>query len=132
MNSVNIAGRLTRDPETRDVGADNKVASFGIAVDGQKKDETNFFDVEVWGKTAEIVTGYFKKGSFILVSGRLRQDKWEKDGKTNSKVIVVGERVSFGPKVDGGGDAKPDAPAASPKKSTASKPAAPAADEEFF
>jgi single-strand DNA-binding protein len=127
MNRVSLTGRLTRDPESRDVGADNKVASFGLAVDGAKKDETFFFDVEVWGKTAELVTTYLKKGSFAIIDGRLRQDKWEKDGQKNSKVLIVAERVEFGPKQSDGGGEKESAPKSSGK---ASGKASPAVDEE--
>lgn len=117
MNVVTLAGRLTRDPEVRAVGDDNKVAKFGLALDGIKKDQVDFVDVETWGKSAEIVEKFFSKGSFILLSGRLKQDTWDdkESGKKNSKVFVVAERVEFGPKEtkgDGGGN---DAPASSGK-----------------
>lgn len=104
MNRVTLTGRLTRDPEVKAVGDDNKVAKFGIAVDRNVKDKSDFFDVEVWGKTADIVEKFFSKGKFIIIDGRLQQDTWEKDGQKNSKVFVVAERVEFGPKTDGGGD----------------------------
>lgn len=113
VNAVHIAGHLTRDPETRTAGS-TSVASFGVALnrtfkkaDGTKSEETSFVDVEAWGKTGELVQQHLKRGSLILVEGRLKQDTWEKDGQKRSKLYVVADRVHF---VDTG--TKSDAPAA--------------------
>lgn len=134
MNKVVLTGNLTRDVELREVG-ENKVARFGLAVRGFKKDETHFFDVEAWGKTGEFVSNYFSKGSFAILSGRLKQETWEKDGNRNSRVVIVAEEVDFGPKVDGGGD-KQEAPksgAASGKSGGSSaKRSGPAEEEDIF
>lgn len=137
MNVVVLAGRLTRDPEIRAVGDDNKVAKFGLALDGIKKDQVDFVDVETWGKSADIVEKFFKKGSFILVNGRLKQDSWEKDGQKNTKVFVVAERVEFGPKdkTDGGGESSSGGdskPASSGKSGGGSRRSVPVDDEDIF
>ena len=91
-NSVTLVGRLTRDPEVKDVG-ETKVAKFGLAVDGYKKDKTNFFDVEIWGKGAEIAEEYITKGKQVSVLGELVQDSWEKDGEKRSKVFIKAEHI---------------------------------------
>ena len=73
---------------------DKELASFTIAVD-DRGDYTNFIDCTAWGKTAETIANHFAKGKQIGVSGRLRQDRWEKDGQKRSKVGVVVENFTF-------------------------------------
>lgn len=91
------SGRLTRDPESRQVG-EKTVVSFGLAVNGYG-DKVSFLDVEAWGKTAEIVEQYAGKGKLITVVGRLEQQRWEKDGQKRSKVLVVANTVELGPRL---------------------------------
>ena len=93
-NNVIIVGRLTRDPETKTVG-EYRIVEFSLAVGERKKDETSFFEVKAWGKLAEIVSQYASKGKQILVSGRLKQDRWNKDGKNFSKVYINAETVQL-------------------------------------
>lgn len=63
--------------------------------DGQKVDETYYFDVTLWGKIAETLKPYLTKGKQIAVTGRLKQDRWEKDGVKNSKVSIVAQDVQL-------------------------------------
>lgn len=95
-NKCLMIGNLTRDPETKAVGSGN-LCRFSIAMNHRSKDkpETCFLDVVAWGKQADFVAQYFRKGKAILVEGRLKQETWEKDGKQNSKHLLVAERVSF-------------------------------------
>lgn len=111
INHVILIGNLTRD-----VGDGYSVlsngqakASISIAVNRSKKsgdqwvDETSYFDITVWGKTAENLKPYFVKGQKIAVEGYLKQDRWEKDGQKFSKVSVVANSVQLlgGKKQDG-------------------------------
>jgi single-strand DNA-binding protein len=102
FNKVILAGNLTRDVEVRKLTSGTSVATLGLAsnrnftVNGEKKEETLFVDVEVWGKTAELCGEYLSKGRNILVEGRLKLDSWEDaDGKKRSKVLVTAESVQF-------------------------------------
>ncbi len=101
-NRVILVGNLTRDPELRYVPSGTAVIELGLAVNDRRKnasgewvDETTFVDVTLWGRTAEIASEYLNKGSSVLIEGRLKLDTWEKDGKKNSKLRVVGERMQM-------------------------------------
>ena len=117
LNSVNIMGNLTRDPEMKYIPSGKAVCSLSIAnnrvytKNGEKVTEVSYFDVEVWGLAAENCSKYLTKGSGIIVEGRLRQDRWEKDGKTQSRVRITANAVHFLPKKQNN-TAQPD-PAAS-------------------
>ncbi len=116
LNSVNIMGNLTRDPELKTIPSGKSVCSMSIAnnrvysKNNEKVTEVSYFDVEVWGLVAENCAKYLKKGSGIIVEGRLKQDRWEKDGKTQSRVRISANSVHFMPKKaeDGGGVHKTD------------------------
>lgn len=103
LNSVQLAGHVTRDVECRQLGPDNQVANFGIAINrrwkdksGDLKEDVTFLDVECFGKLAENVSQYVSKGSPLYVSGRLKLDQWEdKDGSKRSKIKVVADSVQF-------------------------------------
>jgi single-strand DNA-binding protein len=104
FNKVILAGNLTRDPELRYTPKGTAVARITLAVnrvfggeDGQKKEEVSFIDVEVWGRQAEVIGQYMKKGRPLLVEGRLKLDSWEdKNTKQKmSKLKVVLESFSF-------------------------------------
>ena len=144
FNKVIIAGNLTRDPELRYTPKGSAVAKIGMAVNrtwkneaGENKEEVSFIDIEAWGRQAEVIAQYMRKGRPLLVEGRLKQDTWE-DKNTHqkqSKLKVVLESFSFidskGP--DGGGP-----PGEAPRRpARAGKPAespeggeAPAAEED--
>lgn len=101
FNRVTLLGNLTRDPELKYIPSGTAVAEVGLAVNERVKkgnewvDEVHYFDVVLWGKTAEAAANYLNKGSQMLVDGRLRFEQWEKDGKKHSKVKVVGERMQM-------------------------------------
>jgi single-strand DNA-binding protein len=113
FNRVILLGNVTRDPELRYISNGTAVTDVGLAVNDRRKtasgewvEETTFVDVTLWGRTAEIAGEYVTKGSPLMIEGRLKLDTWEKDGKKNSKLRVVGERMQLlGSKSGGGGDA---------------------------
>ena len=95
-------GNVTRDPELRYIASGSAVTEIGLAVNDRRKgpngdwiEETTFVDVTLWARTAEIASEYLTKGSPVLIEGRLKLDTWEKDGKKNSKLRVVGERMQM-------------------------------------
>ena len=104
LNSVLIEGNLTRDPELKTLPSGTPTCTFGIAtnryykVQGEKKQEVSYFDVEVWSKNAENCSQYLKKGSGVRVVGRLKMDSWTgEDGGRKTKVKIVAEHVEFKP-----------------------------------
>ena len=105
FNKVIIAGNLTRDPELRYTPKGTAVARITLAVNrtftssegGEKKEEVSFVDVDIWGRQAEVISQYMKKGRPLLVEGRLKQDTWEDKNtkQKQSKLKVVLESFSF-------------------------------------
>ena len=97
-NKVILIGRMTRDIEVRYTSTGMAVGDFSLAVNGQMKDKhdiVSFIDVTAWGRTAEVIAEYGGKGKQILVEGKLRQERWEKDGQARSKLKVVCERMQL-------------------------------------
>ena len=98
-----ITGNLTRDPELRTTPNGASVCSFSVAVNrvyrdsnGEQKEDVSFIDCSAWGKLAEMISQYAKKGSGVLVSGRLDQRSFEgKDGARRSRVEIVVEDFNF-------------------------------------
>jgi single-strand DNA-binding protein len=130
-NKVILVGNLTRDPELRYTPKGMAIAKIGLAVNrnwtsesGEKKEEVTFVDVDAFGRQAETLGQYMKKGSPILIEGRLRLDQWDdkQTGQKRSKLGVVVEGFQFlggGNRAEGGeAPRRPSAPSA---------PAAPAA-----
>lgn len=104
INSLTVIGRIVRDLDENSyivLESGTARANVSIAVnhsvkkDGQWIDDTSFFDITIWGKTAENLKPYLTKGKQIAVSGYLKQDRWEKDGKKNSRVYIVAETVEL-------------------------------------
>ena len=132
LNHVVLIGRLTKDLGTDErsfgyVANGQARANVSIAVNRSKKngdqwtDEVNYFDITIWGKTAENLKPYLTKGKMIAVDGYLKQDRWEKDGQKMSKVTVVANNVQLlGGKGDGTGTAAPGAPKFQPNNAQAS------------
>jgi single-strand DNA-binding protein len=134
FNKVILAGNLTRDPELRYLPKGTAVAQFSLAVNrtwktetGENKEEVSFIDIEAFGRQAEVIAQYMRKGRPLLVEGRLKMDTWE-DKTTHqkkSKLKVVLESFSFidskGP--DGGGPPGADAPRRPAAVPGAAKPA---------
>lgn len=118
LNSVMLIGNITRDIETRYTPKGTAVAKIGLAINrqwttdsGEKKEDVCFVDVEAFGKQAEVLAQYCKKGDPLFVSGRLKLDSWE-DKQTQqkrSKLGVVLESFQFlGGKKDGERSTKPE------------------------
>jgi single-strand DNA-binding protein len=112
FNRVVLMGNLTRDPELRYIASGTAVSDIGLAVNDRVKkgdqwvDEATFVDVTLWGRDAEIVNEYLGKGSPVLIEGRLKLDRWEKDGQKHSKLKVVAQSVRLvGGRGEGGGRA---------------------------
>ena len=103
LNHITIMGRLTRDPELRTTQSGVSVASFTAAVDrdfggrdGSER-QTDFIDCVAWRQTGEFVSKYFRKGSMIVVSGRLQSRKWQdRDGTNRTNWEIVADNVYFG------------------------------------
>ena len=116
LNKVLLIGNLTRAPELRYTPSGTAVSDLRLAVNrsyttqgGEKREETCFLTVVVWGKQAESAAQYLDKGSPVLVEGRLQTRDWEtKDGQKRNVVEVVAERLQFlGRGRGGGGGATP-------------------------
>ncbi len=146
FNKVILVGNLTRDPELRYTPKGLAIAKVGLAINrswnsetGEKKEEVTFVDVDIFGRTAENVAQYMKKGRPILIEGRLRLDQWDdkQTGQKRSKLGVVGETVQFlgsptgGGGEGGGGEAprRPSAPSA-PAPSPTAEPDMPPQDDD--
>lgn len=102
INSVVLIGRLTKDPELRHTPGGTAVCELSLAVNGREKDASgdwaeraDFFDVTVWGNQGENCARYLSKGKQCAVDGRLRQDRWEKDGQKRSAVKIIANSVQF-------------------------------------
>ena len=109
MNSVILIGNLTTDVELREFGPEKQRATFGLAVDRAGKDsDTDFFNVSVWDRQAQLCADYLAKGRKIALEGRLRYRTWEDEGKKRSAVEVVAYRVEFlGVPAGSGGEVVP-------------------------
>jgi single-strand DNA-binding protein len=94
-NRIILIGRLTREPEIRFATSGTQIASFSLAVDRGKDNETDFVNIVAFGKTAEFIENYMTKGRLILVDGQLRIEKYEKNGETKTAAKVVANNVRF-------------------------------------
>jgi single-strand DNA-binding protein len=142
FNKVILLGNLTRDPEVRYTPKGTAVTELGMAVNrvytaenGEKREETTFVDVTLWGRTAEIAGEYLKKGRPVFIEGRLQLDTWDdkQSGQKRSKLKVVGEGLQLlgsrpgGSGGGGGGDeessgASRSSKSAPPPKAAPSEP----------
>lgn len=99
MNKVILVGRLTRDPELRVTAGERNcsVARFGIAVPKNKnREEADFFNVECWEGLAEFANNYLRKGSKIVLSGKLSDNSYnDKDGNRRQNVVIVVNEIEF-------------------------------------
>jgi single-strand DNA-binding protein len=110
LNQVTLIGRLTKDVDVRYTTQGTAIGRMSIACNRMKKDEVDYFDVEVWGKMAENLKSYLVKGKQIAIVGRLKQDRWTgQDGKAASRVGIVAEHIQLigGVKSDGQSQAQP-------------------------
>jgi single-strand DNA-binding protein len=112
INKVLLFGNLTRDPELRAMPSGMNVASFSIATnrvykdrDGKKQEQTDFHNVVVFGRQADTVSQYLKKGSSVFIEGRMQTRTWDKDNVKHYRTEVVADQVQFGPRSSGAGAA---------------------------
>jgi len=130
LNRVLLIGNLTRDPEVRYTPKGTAVADIGLAVnrvysgeDGEKREETTFVDVTLWGRQAEVAGQYLKKGRPVFIEGRLQLDTWDdkQTGQKRSRLRVVCENMQLlGSRSETEGSPsparRPHAPSAPPQK----------------
>lgn len=112
INKVLLFGNLTRDPELKALPSGMNVSNFSIATnrvfrdrDGKKQEQTDFHNVVVFGRQADTVSQYMKKGSSVFIEGRLQTRSWDDktSGEKKYRTEVIADRVQFGPKGSGGG-----------------------------
>ena len=121
-----VFGNLTRDPELRALPSGMNVASFSVATnrvykdrDGKKQEQTDFYNIVVFGRQADTVAQYLKKGSSAFVEGRMQTRSWEDktSGEKKYRTEVVADRTQFGPKGGSTGGNVPAPSVATPKAS---------------
>jgi len=110
INKVMLYGNLTRDPELKSIPSGNKVCSFSLATNrsykdasGNKQEQTEFHNIVMWGKLAELATQYLKKGGAVYIEGRITTRSWEdtNGGGKKYRTEVVADTMQFGPKSGG-------------------------------
>lgn len=123
LNKAIIIGNLTRDPELKTIPSGTAVTSFSLATnrvwkdkDGNKQEGTDYHNIVVFGRQAENVAQYLKKGSSALVEGRLTTRSWETDGVKKYRTEIIADRVQFGPKRDGASSSATVTPANAKKE----------------
>jgi single-strand DNA-binding protein len=141
FNKVILLGNLTRDPEIRYTPKGTAVTELGMAVNrvytaenGEKREETTFVDVTLWGRTAEIAGEYLKKGRPVFIEGRLQLDTWDdkQSGQKRSKLKVVGEGLQLlgGRPGGAGGGADEESGSRSSRPAPPPKATAPSAPDD--
>jgi single-strand DNA-binding protein len=103
INNVIIAGNLSQDPILKYTPAGTPICTFSVALNRQYTDkktgnpvkDVSFVSIQAWGKTAEICNQYLNKGKSVCIEGELKQDRWESEGKKQSKLYVIAQKVHF-------------------------------------
>ncbi|MFH1656372.1 MAG: single-stranded DNA-binding protein [Candidatus Nealsonbacteria bacterium] len=107
LNKVFLIGRLTQNPETRTTPNGQTVCSFGLATNrvwndretNQKKEQTEFHNIVLWRRLAEIASQYLNKGSLILIEGRVQTRSWQDQaGNKKYKTEIIGDNIQMGPR----------------------------------
>lgn len=148
MSDLSIAvlvGRLTRDAELKYTNSGQALCTFAVATSTRRKkgdewiDEPSYWDVELWGKLGESLNQYLTKGKPVAVEGSMRQDRWEQDGQTRTRVKINANTVQLlgGGQRDGQGQGQPAARQEAPRGdigygTTPASQAKPAADPDMF
>ena len=109
LNKVILVGRLTRDPELKSLPSGQEVVNFGLATDrffndknGQRQQQVEFHNIVFFGKIAQTISRYLKKGSLILIEGRLQTRSWQDpEGNKKYRTEIIGERMQLGPRSSG-------------------------------
>ena len=141
LNRVSIIGRLTRDPEVRSTPSGKSVASFSVATGrtwtdaaGQKQKETEFHNLVLWGKLAEIAGQYLRKGAKVFMEGRLKTREWTgQDGvkRYRTEIIVDNMIMLDGPSHSGGSSNTGSAPSSNNAPSYVNDEPSPVIEEEI-
>lgn len=110
INQVVLVGRLTRDAELKYTNSGAAICKFSLAINRRRKngeewvDEANFFDITLFGRQGESLSRYLQKGKQVAVQGELRQERWEQDGQSRSKVGIYANNIQLlGGNASGGG-----------------------------
>ena len=109
LNKAFLIGRLTQDPQTKSLPSGQQVCNFGLATSrfftdksGQKQQQTDFHNIVLFGRLAEIASQYLTKGSLVFVEGRIRTRNWQDaNGNKRYRTEIVAERIQLGPKTAG-------------------------------
>jgi single-strand DNA-binding protein len=109
LNKVFIIGRLTADPQARTTPGGMQVTTFSVATNrswtdksGSKKESTEFHNVVIWGRQAEVAAKFLTRGSTVMIEGRLQTRSWEgKDGQMRKTTEIISERMQLGPRPGG-------------------------------
>lgn len=114
LNKVFLYGNLTRDPEMRALPSGQNVANFSVATNrvykdknGQKQEQTEFHNVVAFGRTADVIGQYMKKGRPLYIEGRIQTRSWESEGKKNYRTEIVVDTFQFGASGGGAGGGAP-------------------------
>ena len=106
VNKAIVLGNVTRDPEVKTTPSGQTVASFGLATNrywkdresGEKKEQTEFHNIVIWGRLAEIAQQFLKKGSLVYIEGRLQTTNWEDpQGNKKYRTDIIAEKLQLGP-----------------------------------
>jgi len=130
LNKAFIIGNLTRDPEMRALPSGASVTSFSLATnrvwkdkDGNKQESTDYHNVVVFGRQAETVAQYLKKGSMALIEGRIQTRSWDApDGTKKYRTEIIADRIQFGPRSSGSAGASSPSVSSVKKEETSSDP----------
>jgi single-strand DNA-binding protein len=107
LNKVFLIGRLTQDPQTRTTPSGQTICTFGLATNrigkdpttGEIKKSTEYHNIVLWRRLAEIAAQYLTKGSLVLIEGRIHTRSWQDpSGNQRSRIEIIGERIQLGPK----------------------------------
>ncbi len=134
LNKTFVLGRLTRDPESRNLPSGQTVTSFSVATDrfftdksGQKQQQAEFHNIVLFGKLADIASQYLFKGSLVLIEGRLQTRSWQDPtGIKKYKTEIVGQALQLGPKAAN----RTTSPTPAPKQESTQQEEIPIIEEE--
>jgi len=109
LNKIFVLGRLTADPQLRSIPTGQQVANFSVATNrvwfdkkGARQDETDYHNIVVWGRQAEVASQFLVKGSLVLIEGRIRTRTWQnKEGQNQKTTEIICERMQLGPRPGG-------------------------------
>lgn len=132
FNKAIIIGNLTRDPETKALPSGSKLCSFSVATSryykdkaGAKQEDTQYHNVVVFGPQADVASQYLRKGSSVLIEGRMQTRSWDaQDGQKKYRTEIICETLQLGPRREGGAPSTGNS--FTPSKTAAAAPSAPA------